>query len=109
MYVDDLLVTGNNLKLIKKAIKDLQSRFKIKVLGELKYFLGIEVSRSEKEVQMCQRKYALKLISKIKLSGGKPVSTPVDFNHKLTSVEFNKVYNKDKLADDGLLEDRSGY
>ncbi|XP_075099266.1 uncharacterized protein LOC142176097 [Nicotiana tabacum] len=46
LYVDDLLVTGSNLFLIQQVRKDLQEKFKMKDLGELKYFLGIEFSRS---------------------------------------------------------------
>nr|XP_016457380.1 PREDICTED: uncharacterized mitochondrial protein AtMg00810-like [Nicotiana tabacum] len=89
--------------------KDLQNRFKIKDLGELMYFLGIEFSRSEKGIHMCQRKYTLELLSETCLLGGKPALTPLEFNHKLTSIEFDKVFNKENLSDDRLLEDRSGY
>ncbi|XP_019242687.1 PREDICTED: uncharacterized protein LOC109222834, partial [Nicotiana attenuata] len=81
----------------------------MKDLGELKYFLGIEFSRSEKGIHMCQRKYALELLFETGLSGGKPALTPLEFNHKLTSIEFDKVFNKENLSDDRLLEDRSGY
>ncbi|XP_018626668.1 uncharacterized mitochondrial protein AtMg00810-like [Nicotiana tomentosiformis] len=45
VYVDNLLVTGSNLLLIQQVRKDLQEKFKMKDLGELKYFLGIESSR----------------------------------------------------------------
>ncbi|XP_075111867.1 uncharacterized protein LOC142182005 [Nicotiana tabacum] len=65
---NDLLVTDNNLKLIEKDRKDLQTRIKIKDLRELKYFLDIKFSRSEKGVHMCQRKYALEMISETGLS-----------------------------------------
>ncbi|XP_019231978.1 PREDICTED: uncharacterized protein LOC109212760 [Nicotiana attenuata] len=58
---------------------------------------------------MCQRKYALELLSESGLSGGKPALTPLEFNHKLTSIEFDKLFNKEDLSDDRLLEDRSGY
>lgn len=42
VYVDDLLITGSSYNLIQQVRKDLQSRFKMKDLRELKYFLGIE-------------------------------------------------------------------
>ncbi|XP_070002027.1 uncharacterized mitochondrial protein AtMg00810-like [Nicotiana sylvestris] len=58
-YVDDLLVIGRSLSLIQQVRKDLQDRFKMKDLGELKYFLGIEFSRSQEGIFMCQRKHAL--------------------------------------------------
>ena len=63
VYVDDLLVTGSNLQHIQQVRKDLQHRFKMKDLGELKYFLGIEFSRTNDGILMNQRKYALGLVS----------------------------------------------
>nr|XP_016516161.1 PREDICTED: uncharacterized mitochondrial protein AtMg00810-like [Nicotiana tabacum] len=108
VYVDDLLATGTNLKLIEQVRKDLQVRFKMKDLGELKYFLGIEFSRSEKEIQMCQRKYALELVSELGLLGG-PVTSPLEFNHKLTSMEFDKVVTKNGSDNDNELEDKGKY
>nr|XP_016467002.1 PREDICTED: uncharacterized mitochondrial protein AtMg00810-like [Nicotiana tabacum] len=50
VYVDDLLVTGSNLLLIQQVRKDLQEKFKMKDLGELKYFLGIEFPRSQEDI-----------------------------------------------------------
>ncbi|XP_070013598.1 uncharacterized protein [Nicotiana sylvestris] len=64
VYVDDLLVTGSCLDLIIQTRNDLQLKFKMKDLGELKFFLGIAFSRSAKGTIMSQRKYALELIQK---------------------------------------------
>ena len=74
VYVDDLIVTGNSQTLINKARKDLQHSFKMKDLGELKFFLGIEVARSNEGIVMCQRKYALELVAETGMSGAKPAS-----------------------------------
>ncbi|XP_070011026.1 uncharacterized mitochondrial protein AtMg00810-like [Nicotiana sylvestris] len=68
-------------------------------LGELKYFLGIEFLRSQKGILMCQRKYALELVSELGLAEGKPAYTPLEFNQKLTSVEFDQVV-KDSDSED---------
>lgn len=48
VYVGDMLITGDNLKLIQDTKTAFQETFKMKDLGELKYFLGIEFARSEK-------------------------------------------------------------
>ena len=62
VYVDDLLVTGSSLHHIQQIREEVQKRFKMKDLGELKYFLGIEFSRSKEGILMNQRKYALGLV-----------------------------------------------
>lgn len=56
IYVDDLLITSSNLSLIEHVRFDLQTRFKMKDLGELIYFLGIEFSRSKKRDSLVTKK-----------------------------------------------------
>ena len=59
----------------------------MKDLGQLKYFLGIEVARNAEGIFLCQRKYALDVISEVGLLGAKPAKTPLEQNHKLALVE----------------------
>lgn len=63
VYVDDLLVVGNCPNLVNDTKETLHRKFKVKNLGQLRYFLGIEVSRSKKGILLNKRKYALELIS----------------------------------------------
>ncbi|XP_070054988.1 uncharacterized mitochondrial protein AtMg00810-like [Nicotiana tomentosiformis] len=63
----------------------------VKDLGELKYFLGIEVLRSKQGILLNQRKYALELIFDVGLSATKPATTTLEANTRLTTVEFNKL------------------
>ncbi|XP_070014289.1 uncharacterized mitochondrial protein AtMg00810-like [Nicotiana sylvestris] len=65
VYVDDLLITGSSQHLLKQIRDKLQTKFKMKDLGELKLFLGIEFARSSKGIVMCQRKYAVELITEV--------------------------------------------
>jgi len=76
VYVDDVILTGNSLKDIEDVKALLNSAFKIKDLGNLKYFLGFEVARSKKGIHICQRKYALDILSQTGMIGYKPCSTP---------------------------------
>lgn len=47
IYVDDLIITCDNEIMIKEAKTTLHQQFKLKDLGEIKYFLGIEMLRSK--------------------------------------------------------------
>ncbi|XP_016574314.1 uncharacterized mitochondrial protein AtMg00810-like [Capsicum annuum] len=84
----------------------MYANFKIKDLGSLKYFLGIEVLKSKDGILLNQRNYALQLISEAGLSGAKVVRTPLEFNHKLTSVEFDQHLG---TTNDPELEDITVY
>ena len=64
VYVDDILIVGNNITRIMTIKENLQNHFKLRDLGKLKYFLGIEVARSKKGIYLSQRKYALELLEK---------------------------------------------
>ena len=64
MYVDDIILTGNDLEEMER-LKDVMAReFEIKDLGPLRYFLGMEVVRSRKGIVVSQRKYTIYLINK---------------------------------------------
>lgn len=82
IYVDDMIVTGNDYDSISRLQKYLASEFEMKKLGDLKYFLGIEVARSKHGIFLSQRKYILDLLSETGMLGCKPVNTPIEQNHK---------------------------
>lgn len=52
VYIDNLLVTGSNYQILCEARQEIQKKFKIKDLDELKFFLGIEFPRSAKGIVM---------------------------------------------------------
>ncbi|KAK6131471.1 hypothetical protein DH2020_034779 [Rehmannia glutinosa] len=83
VYVDDIVVTGNNQEEMSRLKKHLATEFEIKDLGRLRYFLGIEVARSEKGIFISQRKYVLDLLKETGMLGCKPANTPIEANHGL--------------------------
>ncbi|XP_021833343.1 uncharacterized protein LOC110773141 [Prunus avium] len=87
IYVDNILLTGNDLQEMERLKKFLLKRFHIKDLGDLKYFLGIEFSRSKKGIFMYQRKYALDNLQDSRLLGARPDKFPMEQNLKLTPTD----------------------
>jgi len=83
VYVDDIILADNSLSDFHIIKNVLHQAFKIKNLGTLKYFLGLEVAHSHSWISLCQRKYCLDLLNDLGLLGSKLVSTPSDPSVKL--------------------------
>jgi hypothetical protein len=83
VYVDDMVVTGNNPPDQAALENYLSKEFEMKDLGSLKYFFGIEVLRCKFEIFLSQRKYVFDLLKETSMTGYKPVSTPLAEGMKL--------------------------
>ncbi|GKA49539.1 retrovirus-related pol polyprotein from transposon TNT 1-94 [Tanacetum coccineum] len=80
VYVDDLILTGNNESLLTSFTTRLNQEFAIKDLGDLSYFLGLEVSYTNDGLFLSQAKYATDVLTRAALLDSKPVSTPLAAN-----------------------------
>ena len=78
-----MILSGNDPNKITSVKRKLDDLFKIKDLGALKFFLGLEVTRSSKGNSLCQRKYTLELLESAGLLAYKPASTPMVHSQKL--------------------------
>jgi hypothetical protein len=85
--VDYIIVTGNNYENFCQGKKYLKEKFKIKDLGKLKYFLGIDT----KDLFIYQRNHILDLLKETRKLGSKLASTAIDSNCKLTTKDGEAV------------------
>ncbi|CAM8976219.1 unnamed protein product [Rhodiola kirilowii] len=83
VYVDDLIITGSNSVFIDNFVKYLNSVFSLKDLGDLNFFLGIEVHRSSSSLFLSQRKYILDLLDRSNMMGAKPIASPAEPGSRL--------------------------
>ena len=83
IYVDDIIITGSDKEGISLTKAFLKASFDIKYMGELKYFLGIEICRSKEGLFLSQRKYTLDLLSEAGYLGGKKAKTPLEDGYKV--------------------------
>ncbi|CAL1357087.1 unnamed protein product [Linum trigynum] len=91
LYVDDMIITGSDSEGIRLLKDGLQVSFQIKDLGQLSYFLGLEVSRSAAGIFLCQRKYISDLLGDYNMEDCVPVNTPMELNLKLSRESGDKV------------------
>lgn len=91
-----MIITGDDGDEIVQLKKYLATEFEIKELGDLKYFLGIEVARSDQGICLSQRKYVLDLLTETGMLACKPVETPIEQNHKLGEYPSDVPTNKER-------------
>ena len=84
VYVDDIVITRNDIAEIVDLKKYLAQEFEVKDLGQLKYFLGIEISHGPKGMFLSQRKYVLDLLKETGMLESRPAATPIEQNCRLS-------------------------
>ncbi|XP_068658097.1 uncharacterized mitochondrial protein AtMg00810-like [Aristolochia californica] len=77
-----MIITRDDPEEISRLQDQLATKFEMKNLGGLKYFLGIEVARSKQGIFIFQRQYILNLLSEVGLLECKPTDSPIILNHR---------------------------
>ena len=84
LYVDDTIITGDDLSGIQELKDFFSQQFEMKYLGHLSYLLGLEIVHSIDGLYITKVKYASKLLSRVGLTNSKTVDIPVELNAHLT-------------------------
>ncbi|XP_026400525.1 uncharacterized protein LOC113296434 [Papaver somniferum] len=93
LYVDYILLTGSSSVLISEIITSLKKEFAMKELGDLAYFLGIEIVIHSDFIVLTQKKYTLELLEKANLLDCKACDTPVVKASRLSIHDGVKLDN----------------
>ena len=93
LYVDDMIITSDNLSGIQEFKDFLSQQFEMKDLGHLNYFLGLEITHSTNGLYITQAKYASDLLSQARLTNSKTVDTLVELNAHLTPLGWKPLSN----------------
>lgn len=87
IYVDNVIIVGNDANKIQEIKRCLHSKFSIKDLGVIKYFLGIEVAKTSNGLVLSQRKFTLDILKDSGMMGARPSSFPIEQNLKIDQDE----------------------
>lgn len=77
LYVDDMLITGNSSECLANLLTDLGKNFRMKDLGQLHYFLGIQAQFHSEGLFLSQQKYVEDLLAVVSMSGCSPMPIPL--------------------------------
>lgn len=93
LYVDDLLVTGNNADQIREFKQQMMKGFQMTDLGLMAYFLGMKITQDQGDVFICQMKYAREIRKKFHMEDCKGMSTPMILRENMSKEDGSeKVY-----------------
>nr|GFA98389.1 putative RNA-directed DNA polymerase [Tanacetum cinerariifolium] len=93
IYVDDLIVTGTTLSLIEKFKTSMKSKFEMSDMGEMHYFLGVEVVQNESGISICQKKYAREILARFNMEYCNGVKNPIVPGCKLVKDDHSGFIN----------------
>jgi histone deacetylase 1/2 len=88
-------VASSSQQATNALLKDLQKEFALKDLGDLHYFLGIEVKKQSGGLLLSQGRYAIDLLTRLGMNKAKAVDTPLSASEKLSITDGISLGPKD--------------
>ena len=96
-WVDDLLIAVSDLKNLNDIKRNLAQNFKMKDLGQLKYFLGIEFEFDENTIKMSQTKYLQRILDRFGMSDCNPKTVPCDMSTNKNNITDSKELPNNRI------------
>jgi hypothetical protein len=90
VYVDDIIFGSDDDRLSHKFAKDMQNEFEMSLLGELSFFLGLQICQSNQGIFISQTKYIREMLKRFGMEDCKPVITPMQTSCKLRKDDDSK-------------------
>ncbi|KAG2380359.1 Retrovirus-related Pol polyprotein from transposon TNT 1-94 Protease [Vigna angularis] len=96
VYVDDIIFGSSNATLCENFAKSMQGEFEMSMMGELTFFLGLQIKQMEKETFISQTKYCREILKKFEMDNAKEASTPMGTSCYLDKDETGKEVSQTK-------------
>ena len=95
VYVDDIIFGSTNPKLVESFKETMSQRFNMSMIGELKFFLGLQINQKEDGIEIHQQKYIKDLLQKFEMDTSKsfptPLSTTIKLGHDPEGAKVNET------------------
>jgi hypothetical protein len=98
LYVDDMLLVGNNMDVIKEVKSQLSSKFDMKDLSAASFIMGMEIKRdrANKKLWLNKRKYVETILQRFNMHGSKLVKVPIPIGVKLSTDQCPKTQEEEE-------------
>jgi hypothetical protein len=87
VYLDDIVFCGSSNSLIARFAEDMSREFEMSMIGELQFFLGLQIQQSKEGTFVHQAKYTKDIVSKFKTQDSKAMVTPMSMTTALDADE----------------------
>jgi hypothetical protein len=87
VYVDDIVFGGSSRSLVVRFVEDMSKEFEMSMMGELQFFLGLQIKQAKEGTFVRQTKYTKDILKKFKMDVSKPLSTPMS---KTTALDADE-------------------
>jgi hypothetical protein len=77
VYVDDIVFGGSSNSLVARFVEDMSGEFEMSMMGELQFFLGLQIKQSKERTFVHQAKYTKDIVRKFKMEDSKAMTTPM--------------------------------
>ena len=91
IYIDDMIFGTTNENICKKFAKSMQGEFEMSMMGELNFFLGLQIKKSREVIFINQAKYTKELFKRFGMMGVKALTTPMSTSINLTKMKMEKI------------------
>jgi hypothetical protein len=96
VYIDDIIFGSTDDRLSQKFAKDMQNEFEMSLLGELSFFLGLQICQRNQGIFISQTKYIREMLKRFRMEDCKPVTTPMQTSCKLRKDDDSKSTDQRK-------------
>jgi hypothetical protein len=90
VYVDDIIFGSNDDRLSHKFAKDMHNKFEMSLLGELSFFMGLQMHQRNQGIFISQTKYIREMLKRFEMEDCKPITTPMQTSCKLRKYDDSK-------------------
>ncbi|XP_049381315.1 uncharacterized protein LOC125845854 [Solanum stenotomum] len=94
VYVDDIIFGATSEVLCEEFATLMGNEFEMSMMGELNFFLGLQIKKTSSGTSICQEKYIKKFLKKFHMVDSKPIDIPMGTNSKMGEDEFDALVNQ---------------
>ncbi|WVZ53052.1 hypothetical protein U9M48_004042 [Paspalum notatum var. saurae] len=94
IYVDDIIFGGSSHALVSSFAEQMSREFEMSLMGELQFFLGLQIKQSTEGTFVHQAKYTRYILKKFAMDNSKPLATPMDIKTVLDEDEDGEAVDQ---------------